>query len=66
MKTMYTVYVGGGEVNDRYLTKAEAEKLADAYREDGYDDVEIVEVDVDENKIMNNGEKPWDYSKHFN
>jgi len=37
----YTVWVGGGEVNDYYLTKNEAEALAEQYRNDGYDDVEI-------------------------
>lgn len=39
----YTVYVGGTEVNDFYLTKPEAEHLASLYEEDGYDDVVIVQ-----------------------
>jgi len=38
---IYSVWVGGSEVNDVYLTKAEAEELADTYKEDGYDDVVI-------------------------
>ena len=45
-KTMYCVWVGGVEVNDRYLTKEEAEDLADVYEEDGYEDVVIEAVDV--------------------
>ena len=40
----YTVFVGGVEVNDYYLTKAEAERLAKEYKADEYDDVEIVKV----------------------
>lgn len=39
----FSVWVGGGEVNDYYLTEEEAERLADTYREDGYDDVQVVE-----------------------
>lgn len=41
----YSVWVGGCEVNDYYLTKAEAEDLAEEYKEDGYDDVFIEEVE---------------------
>lgn len=37
----WSVWVGGGEVNDYYLTRKEAEKLAEEYRNDGYDDVVI-------------------------
>jgi len=37
----YTVWVGGGEVNDHALTKEEAETLANEYKEKGYDDVVI-------------------------
>jgi deoxyhypusine synthase len=42
---MYTVYVGGVEVNDYHLPKEEAERLYDTYVGEGYDDVEIVEVE---------------------
>lgn len=38
MKT-YSVWVGGGEVNDYYLDINEAFELAEAYKNEGYDDV---------------------------
>lgn len=41
----YSVWVGGSEVNDYYLTKEQAEDLAEEYKEDGYDDVVIEEID---------------------
>jgi|694.fasta_scaffold93714_6 hypothetical protein len=44
MERRYTVWVGGGEMNDRYLTKKEAESLADNCRATGYDDVVIEEM----------------------
>ena len=40
----WTVWVGGIEVNDYYLTKEEADDLADEYRADGYDDVVVEQV----------------------
>ena len=40
----YTVWVGGVEVNDHYLTKEKATALADEYMSDGYDDVEIEQI----------------------
>ena len=40
----YTVWVGGGEVNDYLLTKEEAEELAQEYIDDDYDDVIIEDV----------------------
>jgi hypothetical protein len=40
-KSKYSVWVGGIEVNDHYLTKSEATKLAESYRNEGYDDVII-------------------------
>lgn len=43
----YSVWVGGCEVNDYYLTKEDAEFLAKGYEEDGYDDVAIEEVEVE-------------------
>ena len=39
----FSVWVSGGEVNDYLLTQMEAEEIADAWRADGYDDVEIEE-----------------------
>lgn len=39
----YSVWVGGGEVNDHYLTKKEANELSEYYKELGYDDVAIRE-----------------------
>jgi hypothetical protein len=42
MEKEFTVWVGGTEVNDYYLTEVEAEALANEYLDDGYDDV-IVE-----------------------
>jgi hypothetical protein len=40
----YTVWVGGVEVNDYYLTKEEAENLAFEYEDDGYDDVIVGKI----------------------
>ena len=40
----YTVWVGGVEANQYYLTKGEAEKLAAFYRAEGYHDVYIEKV----------------------
>lgn len=40
----YVVWVGGVEVNDYYLTKEEAERIAEGYLSSGYDDVVIEEV----------------------
>ena len=40
----YTVWVGGIEVNDFYLTKDQAERLAHCYIADGYTDVKIEKV----------------------
>ena len=47
-KIRYTVWVGGTEVNDNYLKSSEeAEELANKYREEGYDDVRIFEMCID-------------------
>jgi hypothetical protein len=43
-KKTYTVWVGGSEVNDSYLTKEEAENLASEYKADGYDDVVVENI----------------------
>ena len=40
----WTVWVGGGEVNDSYLTHEQAMKLQSQYIDDGYDDVVIENV----------------------
>lgn len=45
---LYTVWVGGTEVNDYYLTKEEATELATKFIKDGYDDVEIELVNMSE------------------
>lgn len=50
---LYTVWVGGTEVCDEYLNSLEdAQRLADEYRDEGYDDVVIMwqpeEVTVDD------------------
>lgn len=47
MKKEYTVWVGGVEVNDHYLTKGEAMDLADSYLKKGYDDVSFEKVSQD-------------------
>lgn len=41
---MWTVWVGGVEVNDYHLTKEEADRLASIYRADGYEDVVVERV----------------------
>ena len=40
----FTVWVGGVEVNDHYLTEDEAKELVKEYEMDGYDDVVMEEV----------------------
>ena len=45
MQNLYSVYVGGLEVNDYYMTKSEAENLASQYDVD-YDDVAIIQIDM--------------------
>ena len=37
----YSVWVGGGELNDYYLTLKEAQILKEEYLVDGYTDVRI-------------------------
>ena len=44
MKRRFSVWVGGGEMNDNYLTEKEAKSLADNCRATGYDDVVIEEM----------------------
>lgn len=38
---LYSVWVGGGEVNSYYVTRKEAESIAERCRAKGYDDVVI-------------------------
>ena len=40
-EAMYSVWCGGSEVNDYYLTKEQAENLAFEYEIDGYENVTI-------------------------
>ena len=40
-KAIYSVWVGGVEVNERYLTRSGASTLAEEYSNDGYTDVYI-------------------------
>ena len=41
MKRIYSVWVGGVEVNDYYQTLENAKKLASQFTDRGYDDVAI-------------------------
>lgn len=52
MQNLYSVYVGGLEVNDYYMTKSEAENLASQYDVD-FDDVAIIEIDMIETMHFN-------------
>lgn len=45
MNKIYTVFVGGTEVNDYLLTREEAIDLRDYYLDQNYDDVMIVMVE---------------------
>jgi hypothetical protein len=38
---IWTVWVGGVEINDYYMTHARALEVAEDWREQGYDDVAI-------------------------
>jgi len=40
----WTVWVGGGEINSYYLSKEEAEELAQVWKDKGYDDVIMEEI----------------------
>lgn len=41
---MYTIWVGGVEVNDYLLDKEQADYLADYWTRRGYDDVQIEKI----------------------
>ena len=45
-KLMYTLWVGGSEMNSNYLTRRDAEYWAQEMIEMGYDDVVIGEINV--------------------
>jgi hypothetical protein len=44
MNKEWTVWVGGGEVTDFYVTETEARTIAQMYRRMGYDDVSVQHV----------------------
>jgi len=44
----YSVFVGGAEVNDWYLTWGQAVLLSQSYEVQGYDDVAIVCLETNE------------------
>lgn len=43
---MWTVWVGGSEVNPGYLKQEDAERIANAWRMSGYDDVAVEEISL--------------------
>ena len=43
-RTIYTVWVGGTEVNDYYLNESKAHALAQQFKNDGYNDVIIEKI----------------------
>lgn len=44
-KKKFTVWVGGGEVNENYIySREEAEDIAQCWRDKGYDDVYVEEI----------------------
>jgi len=46
---LYSVFVGGGEVNDYYyIDRSDAQAIAQGFLEDGYDDVMVVEIPQNE------------------
>ena len=40
----YTVWVGGSEVSLCYLSQTQAQNMAQAWKDKGYDDVQIQEI----------------------
>ncbi len=40
----WSVWVGGGEVNLVYLSETQAQNMAQAWKDKGYDDVVVEEV----------------------
>jgi hypothetical protein len=47
MSKEWTVWVGGSEVTDFYVTETEARTIAEMYRRMGYDDVSLEHVPRD-------------------
>jgi hypothetical protein len=47
---IWSVFVGGTEVNDNYMRLAEANLLAQEYVDDGYD--QVVLMDTEGNEII--------------
>ena len=43
MSKLFSVWVGGSEVNNYWLTINDAVRLADDYEDDGYDNIHILE-----------------------
>lgn len=41
MEKRFSVWVGGVEVNDALLSESEANEIAEQYRSEGYDDVQV-------------------------
>ena len=48
MELKYTVYVDGAQVEGRALTKHEAEEVANFYEGEGYEDVQIYDLFLQE------------------
>lgn len=44
MVRLWTVWVGGSEINAFALDRETACRIADSWREQGYDDVQVAEV----------------------
>jgi len=42
-ESLFSVWVGGGEINDYYLPREAAERVAKAWRDYGYEDATIRE-----------------------
>ena len=41
---LFSVWVGGGEVNDHYLTATEMIELVQKYASEGYEDIAVEQV----------------------
>jgi hypothetical protein len=44
MTDLFTVWVGGVEVNGYYIALDKARELAEGYQDEGYDDVAVVKL----------------------
>lgn len=42
--SLYSVWVGGGEINSYHLTKDEAHNLAQVWKDKGYQDATVAEA----------------------